>query len=395
MKNDNKRINLIPLQNLKQINVKKVDNINLRKPILKNNSFFNLGELNDVYNKVVIKKNNSYNGRDTKRLLRLNCIPNLNEYKRLAKKYNDNIKYINLEEKNKCNMRNKNKSLENNSYNLNKNNNNLILNNYLMNNANNDLNINIIQNNNIKNSNKFYSECASLNSDKIIFQNNLKYSHLSPDQYNKYKSKMQNFKIKDNSIRQNQQPNSFRYKGNQIKLNISKKNSSYNSKNMKTNYLNTEKITCKPQKNIRIINIISPINKTTTYYKTKKNSLVLKSKKFYNNINNSINKSKTSFIQNNYYDNYNKNGLLSEYCSNASLIDKYRRPDIIINNNNKSNVIIDKSIKPYKIVKSNSNFFVNTRDFYDSNNTFNLKRNAFGNSLSYISPKSIEKYKKF
>jgi hypothetical protein len=327
--------------------------------------------------------------------LRLNCIPNLNEYKKLAKKYNDNIKYINLEEKNKCNIRNKNNSLDNNSYSLNNNNNNLILNNYLMNNANNDSNVNIIQNNNIKNNNKYYSDCASFNSDKIIFQNNLQYSHHSPDQYNKYKSKIQNFKNKNNSIEQNQQPNSFRYNGNQIKLNISKNNTSYHNKNMKTNYLNTEKITSKPQKNIRIINIISPINKATTYYKTKKNTLMLKSKKFYNSVNNSINKNKTSFIHNNYYDYYKKNGLLSEYCSNASLIDQYRRPDIIINNNNKTNDIIDKSIKPYKIVKSNSNYFINAKDSFDSNNNFNLKRNAFGNSLSYITPKSIEKYKKY
>jgi hypothetical protein len=35
MKNDNKRINIIPLKNLQNINVKKVDNINLRKPFLK------------------------------------------------------------------------------------------------------------------------------------------------------------------------------------------------------------------------------------------------------------------------------------------------------------------------------------------------------------------------
>ena len=139
--------------------------------------------------------------------------------------------------------------------------------------------------------------------------------------------------------------------------------------------------------------MISPINKATTYHKEKKNSILLKTKKIAHHKD-SVGKNKTAFASNNYYVNYNRNGLLSEYCTNASLIDRIQRPDLIINNSkNKPNVIID--IKPYKIVKSNSNSCINKRDSYYSTNAldYNSKRDMFGNSLSYISPKSIEKYK--
>lgn len=408
MKNK-KKINIIRLQNLGNKFKKNIDNFGKeRNPLFKIDSFYNssLGELGDVYNKIIIKKNNSFNGRDSKRLYRLNYIPTFKDYKKLIKNtsYNFDIN----EDRNNHMIRNKNYSLENKSYNINNNNkNNLIFNNYFLKNKKNDLNINIIQNNNFKSSNKISSENLSFNlnkPNKIFFSQNIKYNHHSPEQYNKYKSKIQNLKNKIACIKLNK-PNLVQKKANQINLNIGKKiiSNNYNNKVVKTNYLKTEKINIRPPpKNIRIINIISPISKSSTYYKVKKNLLTLREKKFDDTLDYNINTNNPKHIINNYkyIDKNNKHGLISEYYSNASLFEKYQDRENFYsssNSNNGSN-LNDNFINQYhnKIIKTKTGFLNTRKDSYNNSHfiSHNSNKNIFTNSLNYISPKSIEKFKK-
>ena len=408
MKNK-KKINIIRLQNSGNQFKKNIDNYGKeRKPLFKMDSFYNssIGELGDIYNKIIIKKNNSFNGRDSKRLYNFNYIPNFKDYKKIIKNtsYNFDIN----EDRNNHIIKNKNYSLKNKNYNISKNNkNNLFLNNYFLKNKKNELNINIIQKNNFKNSNKISSENLSFNlnnANKIFFFENIKYNHHSPEQNNKYISNIQHLKNKINCIKLNKS-NLQQKKANQINLNIGKKivSFNYNNKVMKTNYLKTEKINTKPPpKNIRIINIISPISKTSTYHKAKKKLLTLREKKFDDILDYNINMNNPKHIINNYkyIDKNNKLGLISEYYSNASLFDKYQDREIFYtssNSNNGSNLnrnFINQLQN--NIIKTRTGFLNKKNDSYNYSHliSHNSNKDIFTNSLNYMSPKSIEKFKK-
>ena len=374
----NKKINIIPLQKfgnkffLKKTNESSDKNI----IIFKKGSYLNKSTYNiqDVYNKNenVIKKNNSYNLNDIEQLNILK-IPNIKRNKRF---YNNNekIQVINTdknEDKYNYNIKYNRLGLENHSYNGKKNykKNPYMVNPYL-NDLKKNININIIQNNNFDND-KIYSENFSFDykNNKILIPKNLRINHISPEQINRFKLKINSETNSSNNFKLNKR-NHIKYKNNQIKLNLGK-NSILNNfniiKNNKT-YINNQNMLNEPQKNIKIINEIIQLNSS-------------------NNKN----------ITNKYYNRNKKNDLLYDYYSNSSVIDKTNKSiqqerifpmsnNYIFNYEHLNNQIKDRILKT-------SSCSINKKLNVHNRNIINLNKNLISGSFSYISPKSIEKYK--
>ena len=403
----NKKINIIPLQKfgnkffLKKTNESSDKNI----IIFKKGSYLNKSTYNiqDVYNKNenVIKKNNSYNLNDIEQLNILK-IPNIKRNKRF---YNNNekIQVINTdknEDKYNYNIKYNRLGLENHSYNGKKNykKNPYMVNPYL-NDLKKNININIIQNNNFDND-KIYSENFSFDykNNKILIPKNLRINHISPEQINRFKLKINSETNSSNNFKLNKR-NHIKYKNNQIKLNLGK-NSILNNfniiKNNKT-YINNQNMLNEPQKNIKIINIISPISKISNYYKVKKNSFSSKTNLYKTNEIIQLNSSNNKNITNKYYNRNKKNDLLYDYYSNSSVIDKTNKSiqqerifpmsnNYIFNYEHLNNQIKDRILKT-------SSCFINKKLNVHNRNIINLNKNLISGSFSYISPKSIEKYK--
>ena len=213
----------------------------------------------------------------------------------------------------------------------------------------------------------------------------------------------------------------IQYKTNQYKINLDGNKIEKNYYNIKTDG-NSMNANIKNNKNypkksdIKIINIIAPINKTSSYYKVKKNSFSSRTNlykykensKIKNNINNK------NYIINNFFNNNdsiysnnahninisnnNQSDLLSEHFSNPSLLINYKKQENLFYKNSTSYYTSnDNSLNSYKnsIIKTNSCFMANKIHPYNQNNFINLKfkKKLLGNSLSYVSPKSIEKIK--
>ena len=403
----NKKINIIPLQKfgnkffLKKTNESSDKNI----IIFKKGSYLNKSTYNiqDVYNKNenVIKKNNSYNLNDIEQLNILK-IPNIKRNKRF---YNNNekIQVINTdknEDKYNYNIKYNRLGLENHSYNGKKNykKNPYMVNPYL-NDLKKNININIIQNNNFDND-KIYSENFSFDykNNKILIPKNLRINHISPEQINRFKLKINSETNSSNNFKLNKR-NHIKYKNNQIKLNLGK-NSILNNfniiKNNKT-YINNQNMLNEPQKNIKIINIISPISKISNYYKVKKNSFSSKTNLYKTNEIIQLNSSNNKNITNKYYNRNKKNDLLYDYYSNSSVIDKTNKSiqqerifpmsnNYIFNYEHLNNQIKDRILKT-------SSCSINKKLNVHNRNIINLNKNLISGSFSYISPKSIEKYK--
>ena len=161
----------------------------------------------------------------------------------------------------------------------------------MFNNLKNNINIKILRNNDFD---KKYSQNISLNfnnkpnyiNNKIVFPKNLKYNHISPEQYNKYRLKLKNEKNSYDDIKMSK--NNLN-KNNQIQLNLENHNTNllnnYNNIKNFNKFVTTEQITCK-RPNIKIINIISPISKASSYTKVKKYSF--SSNLYKNKINENI-----------------------------------------------------------------------------------------------------------
>ena len=373
-----------------QSNNNDIENNNIIK--FKTGSFFNnsMNNIKDVYNKNIIRKNKS---NSTRNILYNLKIPNFKMYKKLANN-NCNIHIINTdknEEKNNYNIKYNTNAFQNINYNQ-KENLKKILN--LKNSLNDNLNknINIIKNNN-KDNDKIFSENLSLNfkNNKIVIPKNLKINHISPEQYNRYRLKLIN-EINNSNIKPNKQHN-ITYRNNKIKLSLGNKKILNNFNIIRNNktFINTQNIYKVPMKNIKIINIISPINKITNYYKVKKNSFCSKVNLYKTNdiaqIDNSNNKDMTI----NYWERNKNKDLLFDYYSNSSLIDKSRQKNnnLIFNYEHFNNQYKD------KISKVNTYFINNKLNTYNRNNfiNINLNKNIIGGSFDYHSPKLIEKYK--
>jgi len=424
-----KRINIIPLQNFGKRKIKKSikdDDKNEKKLIFQKRSFFN-DKINNIYNNIVMKKNKSADGNESKEISLIYMSPTFNEYKRLI----DNTKNEREDDVNNSNQIIKDyKALDSISYKFNANKKkNLVLNNSLLN-LKSSYN-NIFQQNNNSNSN-LNSESSNLNINisninRIIVpkkDNYIKYNHISPEQQRRVKIKMiqaNQEKIRENLYLLNRKKY-IQYKTNQYKINLDRKNVVKNHNNIK-NDDNSKNEDIKDsikypikKSDIKIINIIAPINKTSSYYKVKKNSFSSRTNlykykensKIKNNINNK------NFIINNFYNNNdsvynnkahnciinnnNQSDLLYEHFSNPSLLMNYKKQENLFYKNNTSYFTSNEnSLNSYKnsIIKTNSCFMANKINSYNQNNYINLKfkKNQIGNSLSYVTPKSIEKFK--
>jgi len=415
-----KRINIIPLQSFGKKKTKKINKDNDKKEktlIFQKSSFFN-DKINNLYNKILIKKNKSADGTENKEISLLSINPTFQEYKKLIENTENEIEDVN----NNSNQIIKDyKALDYMSFNKINKKKNLVLNNSLLypkasyN--------NIFQQNNNSNLNHDISNLNLTNINKIIVpkkENYIKYNHISPDQQRKIKTKMNQDnqeKIRENLYSLNRKKY-IQYKTN-YKINLDGKDVIKNSNNIK-NEDNSKNIKIKENKiypkksDIKIINIIAPINKSSSYYKIKKNSFTSRTNLYKDNnkIRNKINNK--NLIINNFYNNNdssynnkvhnfninnnNKNDLLSEYFSNPSLLLNYKKQENLFYKNNTSYYTSnDNSLNSYKnnIIKTNSFFMANKLNSFNRNNYINLKykKNSLGNSLSYISPKSIERIK--
>ena len=415
-----KRINIIPLQSFGKKKTKKINKDNDKKEktlIFQKSSFFN-DKINNLYNKILIKKNKSADGTENKEISLLSINPTFQEYKKLIENTENEIEDVN----NNSNQIIKDyKALDYMSFNKANKKKNLVLNNSLLYPKASYNNI-FLQNNN-SNLNHDISNLNLTNINKIIVpkkENYIKYNHISPDQQRKIKTKMNQDiqeKIRENLYSLNRKKY-IQYKTN-YKINLDRKDVIKNSNNIK-NEDNSKNIKIKENKiypkksDIKIINIIAPINKSSSYYKIKKNSFTSRTNLYKDNnkIRNKINNK--NLIINNFYNNNdssynnkvhnfninnnNKNDLLSEYFSNPSLLLNYKKQENLFYKNNTSYYTSnDNSLNSYKnnIIKTNSFFMANKLNSFNRNNYINLKykKNSLGNSLSYISPKSIERIK--
>ena len=422
-----KRINIIPLKNLRKIKTKKNNKDNDKNEktlIFQKNSFFN-DKISNIYNNIIIKKNKSVDGTENKKVSLIYVNPTFKEYKRLI----DNSKNEREDCNNNSNQIIKDyKALDYTSYKLKTNKKkNLVLNNSLLNTKRSYNNIFQQINNNNSNLNIESSNLNLTNINKIIVPKKgdyMKYNHVSPGQQRRMKTKMNQAcqeKIRENLYSLNRKKY-IQFKTNQYKINLDRNKIEKNNNNIKIDAysMNADVKDNKkyPKKNsdIKIINIIAPINKTTSYYKVKKNSFTSRTNLYKYKENNIIknNINNKNFIINNFYNNndsiYNnkahnininnidQNDLLSEYFSNPSLLMNYKNQENLFYKNNTSDYTSkDNSLNSYKneINKTNSCFVTNNLNSYHKNSNINLKfkKNLLGNSLSYITPKSIEKIK--
>ena len=413
-----RRINIIPFQSFgnkiiknnsynKNNNNVNNRNENNKNKIISKGSYFN-NNLKNMYNHIVTRKNNSFNGLgDNTMVLPIKYSPTYKEYKRLVhydknndiKNNNHNENYFNCYKK-----YHENNSLQDFPFNQNiKNKKSLVLSNSFLNNLQKSSYSNLLNNN----KNKIIKENSSLNmtnSNIIMIPKKLQFTHISPEQFNRFKTKYYVKKSKNNLFELNKN-NYIQYRNNKMKLNLNKNNKSnfVNKLNKDAYSMNATNIPFKPNREIRIINIISPINRTSTYYKVEKNSFSSKKNlyKFTENnnfqLNNNLN-NKNDMIINNFYNNkLNKNEILSDYYSNASIIGNYKGEEsqFMSNNDFKINSYENSLNNGKGIFKTNSCFMANKYKSYSKNNfsKIKLEKVVSRDSLSYISPKSVEKFK--
>ena len=422
-----KRINIIPLQKFGKRKTKKINKEDNDKNdkignilILSKRSFFE-DKINNIYNKIFIKKNKSFDGKENKEISLLNINPNFKEYKRLI----DNIK----NEREDCNNNSKQiikdyKALDYIRYKHKENKKkNLVLNNSFLNP---EVSYNnIFQHSNNSNINNKISNLNLTNINNIIMvpkkENYIKYNHLSSEQQRRINIKMNQMnqgKIRENLFTLNRNKY-IQYKTNQYNLISDKINVVKNINNFKNddNSMNSEIRNNKnypKNSNIKIINIIAPINKASSFYKIKKNSFSSRTNLYKDNNKIKKNNNNKHYIINNFYSNndsiYNNKGcntnasnnnqsdLLSDYFSTPSLLNDYKKQEYLFYTKKTSNFTHnDKSLNSYRndIFKSNSCFMSKKLNSFNQNNYINLKfkKTSLGNSLSYVSPKSIEKIK--
>jgi hypothetical protein len=361
-----------------QKNYKKINQINkLRKNLIrnkhpkfifKNDTFYdnNKNFLNPLFKNIIINDNKSFNLES-------------NQYKDNQNK-EDNILKINIINSCKNNLLT-NSLFEDNSYSQkrhNKKNKNIIIDNNYLNNIKNDKKSMKAKTNYNKNSQKKLNQQIK----RIIIK----------------KSETNNFKNINTSL-SNQFLNKYGTKNNSL---IENKNiltlKNYNINSGSTNLINNKNINNNPQKNIRIINIISPIRKVETFNNNKNNIFSSKVNLYsqmnqnkFNSSNNNDIKNNKSLIKYNY-----ATGIFTDN-NNDLLIDDSKK---IVNTSYRSPLKLNKSqINPFKrnqnVINRENNHFSNQKITSNSVNLTNLKGNNTNEegTFLYISPKSIEKFK--
>ena len=393
---NDKRINIIPLQSMGYKIIKKKENMEKENnTIMKKGTYFNdvLKEIKEVYNKIIIKKNNSYTIKDFKRLFPYKII-NIKENMKLNNDQSkQNINNNKESDKFSFNIKFNNYAFENRSFNQTKicKKNNHALQNSILNNNINFISIPKNTNNKIESENIYFNS-NKMNNNAFVFPKYLKINHISPENFNKYRLKIKN----DKKNYSNDKLNKKQFNQNKnVKLNSEKNNEPNTSNIIKNNntFIANDKIFIRPQKNIKIINIITPKNKVSSYYKVKKNIFTSKANLYKNE--NSKYKNVNNNAINNKLNSNNKKDLITDYYSNSSLIENYKKKDKIPKSKSPFNyTLINNNNYREKIVKTNSCFLSNK---LSSNNNsiiyIKLKKNLLCGSMRYKSPKSIEKYK--
>ena len=401
------KINIIPLNNVsKQGKNNKTNNIptNVKKEkkiiFQKKLSHLSKEKMPEYKNHIFIRKNNSFNFKDSKKM---------NLFKYIS--YNNNTNYNNNDELlNELNMNNrhtknevfdKNKKINiimnNRSFTKNSN-----FNKYKSINFNrslNNINNNLFEINSIKtfndnslsfNNKRNIDDLSSLkiNTNNII---NYNYNQRSSNKYD-LNNKKEEYMSYINLFNRNYL-NEYK---KQERINLTNNNiqNNYNI-NIDINNAEKEKIIRKNRKDIKIINIISPLNKNLFYQKVKKNTYspkIPQIKKIKTNINNKENANYISLLSQN-----NKNDLFEKYYTNADVMRKYNKIKNAITFN-KDEKYYENSFNEIRRdnIYNNSVFVKEELKSYDGirrNSYNNIIRNC--NSLRYKSPKSIEKYKKY
>ena len=398
---DNKNLN----SNIPQNFTKKIVKYNSIK--INNDSYENEKNkiiLNSTYsyfnniNKTLLTKNNSYNNIVKKGIFPIRFSPNKKKYKRLFTNDNNiNINNdININKKNyyykKINGYN---YLDNLSYNQKINNKkNLVLNKSFLNTIQNNSNTNIFNTNNNKISiDNSISNITDIN--KIKVPKKIRYNHiLAMKDNNKLRIKNNEYKRKYNFFKSNKN-NNTKYNTNQSRLNTDRNNkSSFININNENNYLNIKNINFKPNDKIKIINIICPVNQSTTDYKTKDNSCSPKlNLNKYKSIKQNNNKGNKIIIN-------NKNKLLYDYYSNVSSLENNQQEGLFLNNNTYTSNInsYETSFNEKKNIIKKNNSFIPMKLKNNKRTNFSkikLKIDLYNNSLKYGSPQLIYKMKKY
>ena len=401
------KINIIPLNNVsKQGKNNKTNNIptNVMKEkkiiFQKKLSHLSKEKMPEYKNHIFIRKNNSFNFKDSKKM---------NLFKYIS--YNNNTNYNNNDELlNELNMNNRH--TKNEVFDKNKKINIIMNNRSFTKNSNfdkyksinfnrslNNINNNLFEINSIKtfndnslsfNNKRNIDDLSSLkiNTNNII---NYNYNQRSSNKYdlnNKKKEYMSYINLFNRNYLNE-------YK-KQERINLTNNNiqNNYNI-NIDINNAEKEKIIRKNRKDIKIINIISPLNKNLFYQKVKKNTYspkIPQIKKIKTNINNKENANYISLLSQN-----NKNDLFEKYYTNADVMRKYNKIKNAITFN-KDEKYYENSFNEIRRdnIYNNSVFVKEELKSYDG-----IRRNSYNNiirycnSLRYKSPKSIEKYKKY
>ena len=402
------KINIIPLNNVsKQGKNNKTNNIptNVMKEkkiiFQKKLSHLSKEKMPEYKNHIFIRKNNSFNFKDSKKM---------NLFKYIS--YNNNTNYNNSDEfLNELNMNNRH--TKNEVFDKNKKINIIMNNRSFTKNSNfdkyksinfnrslNNINNNLFEINSIK---TFNDNSLSFNNKRNIDDlsslkintnniNNYNYNQRSSNKYdlnNKKKEYMSYLNLFNrNDLNEYKKQERINLTNNNIQNN-------YNI-NIDINNAEKQKNIRKNKKDIKIINIISPLNKNLFYQKVKKNTFsphIPQIKKIKTNINNNETKNYISLLSQN-----NKNDLFEKYYTNADVMRKYNKIKnaITFNKDEKYYENSFNEIKRDNIYNNNSVFVKEELNSYDGirrNSYNNIIRNS--NSLRYISPKSIEKYKKY
>ena len=399
------KVNIIPLNNVSKYNNKNKVN-KIPKNIITEKKIIFKKKINNLSK---IRKNNSYNFKDSKNLKLFKYISYNNNINSNNNLNDDLICDININDRySKNNVFDKQKKINilmnNRSYTKLTNYNskykginfNRSLHNYLNNNLfelNDDMHT--------FNDNSFYS-----NNKKDI--NNLNSIKIETNNINNYNyNQSLSYPINNNSLNNNINKeeyisylnifnrNNLRDYEKQERINLTNNNikNNYNI-NIDINGREKEKINKKNKKDIKIINIISPMSKNLFYSKVKKNTFSPKIppiNKIKTNINKKENTNYISSLNRNY-----KNDLYEKYFNNADVMKKNNKIKNSITFNKKDNYYENSynGMKSDNIFKNNSIFLkedINSYDAIRRTNHNNMMRNS--HSLRYISPKSIEKYK--
>ena len=417
------KINIIPLNNVsKQGKNNKTNNIptNVMKEkkiiFQKKLSHLSKEKMPEYKNHIFIRKNNSFNFKDSKKM---------NLFKYIS--YNNNTNYNNNDELlNELNMNNRH--TKNEVFDKNKKINIIMNNRSFTKNSNfdkyksinfnrslNNINNNLFEINSIKtfndnslsfNNKRNIDDLSSLkiNTNNINNYNNNQRSSNKYDLNNKKEEYMSYINLFNrNYLNEYKKQERINLTNNNIQNNYNI-NIDINNTNPKNNNsiikFSKNPNPYKKKKDIKIINILSNINKNLFYHKVKKN-FSPKNTQERRNIRIINKKEQDKLDKNKDFNTFIgegiKNDLFEKYFTNADIVNKYTKlkNKIILNKN--EGFYEGSFDEKYKNLMPKHNSIIQKKDLYSYNeirqNSHNNILKTDNHSLRYQSPKSVEKYK--